>query len=209
MKPVSSIERLRSLPELFRGADLTTRFRWSSKTASQYLYRWKLRGLVDALGGHSDLYANLLVSRYPNWERALVAAMPSALLIGIEALRQTGWTTQIPQRPTVAVDASQPVYTTPRFDLAPRAPQWFERVRPGIVGSAREGLPRLSPAWALADLLNTEGWGACGLWPDDIDLADATREDQAQWQAARSSFQLQQPQDLLALAEPGRSHEGS
>lgn len=209
MKPVSSIERLRSLPELFRGADLTTRFRWSSKTASQYLYRWKLRGLVEALGGHSDLYANLLVSRHPNWERALVAAMPSALLIGIEALRQAGWTTQIPQRPTVAVDTSQPVYTTPRFDLAPRAPQWFERVRPGIKGSAREGLPRLSPAWALADLLNTAAWGACGLWPDDIDLAGATREDQAQWQAARSSFQLQQTQDLLALAEPGRSHEGS
>ena len=146
MTQVSSIERLRSLPELFRGADLTVRFHWSSKTASQYLYRWKRRGLVDALGGHSDLYANLLVSRHPNWERALVAAMPSALVIGIEAIRLAGWTTQIPQRPTVAVDASQPVFTTHRFDLVPRAPPWFGLVRPGIEGSAREGLPRLSPA---------------------------------------------------------------
>jgi hypothetical protein len=46
----SAIERLQGLPQIFRGADLTVRFAWSSKTASQYLYLWKKRGLVSSLG---------------------------------------------------------------------------------------------------------------------------------------------------------------
>ena len=65
---LSAFERLRDLPALFRGGDLTRRFGWTSKTASQYLYLWKRRGLVQSLGGHSDVYANLLTDRHPDWE---------------------------------------------------------------------------------------------------------------------------------------------
>ncbi len=100
MKQVSAIERLQSLPPLFRGADLTVRFQWTSKTASQYLYLWKRRKLVQELGGHSDVFANMLMTRQPNWEQALLLAMPSALLVGVEALRQAGWVTQVQHNPS-------------------------------------------------------------------------------------------------------------
>ena len=107
-KQISAIERLRELPPVFRGANLTIRFRWDSKTASQYLYLWKRRNLVKGLGGHSDVFANLLIAQYPDWEKALLMAMPSAVVVGVEVLRRAGWSTQIPQRPNVAVTRSIP-----------------------------------------------------------------------------------------------------
>src|SRR6185437_6552415 len=140
---VSAFERLRDLPALFRGGDLTRQFGWTSKTASQYLYLWKRRGLVQGLGGHSDVYANLLADRRPDWDRAVVIAMPSAVLIGIEALRRAGWTTQLVQRPTIAVKSGHPAFKTEHFDVVNLAPHWFDQVTPGIEGSPDEGLRTL------------------------------------------------------------------
>jgi hypothetical protein len=186
----SAIVRLQSLPPVFRGSDLTIRFQWTSKTASQYLYLWKRRGLVQPLGGHSDVYANLLISPTPDWEKALLTAMPSAVTIGIEALRQAGWTTQVPHRPTVAVNGERPVFSVQLFDVAARDPQWFEAARSGMQGDRSPGLPVLRPAWALADMLRAQDWGACGLWPDDIDWDQITPQDEADWQQACAAWDV-------------------
>lgn len=186
----SAIVRLQSLPPVFLGADLTIRFRWTSKTASQYLYLWKRRGLVQGLGGHSDVYANLLTNPTPNWEKALLTAMPSAVTIGVEALRQAGWTTQVPQRPTVSVNAKQSVFSVEAFEITPRDPRWFDAASNGIEGDRALGLPVLRPAWALADMLRTHGWGKCGLWPDDLDLDEIGDQDEVDWQAACTAFDL-------------------
>ncbi|WP_332775387.1 hypothetical protein [Polaromonas sp.] len=205
MKQISAIERLQSLPPIFRGADLTVRFQWTSKTASHYLYLWKRRRLVAEFGGHSDVFANLLVNRQPNWEKALLTAMPSAVVLGIEALRLAGWVTQLPSRPAVAVNARQSVFKTERFEITPRDPKWFDAIRAGIIGDRREGLPTLAPAWALADLLREFGWGTCGLWPDDIEGSGITPQDEDHWKAACRAFD--QPEtDLLSLVESPRSH---
>lgn len=185
----SAIARLQSLPHVFRGSDLTIRFQWTSKTASQYLYLWKRRGLVQGLGGHSDVYANLLTNPMPDWGKAVMVAMPSAVIIGIESLRQAGWTTQVPSRPTVAVNAKQSVFSVEPFEIAARPPQWFELASKGIQGDRALGLPMLRPAWALADMLRSDGWGKCGLWPDDIEW-DVVDCDEADWQAACSAFDL-------------------
>lgn len=175
----SSFKRLSQLPELFRGADLTVRFSWTSKTASQYLYLWKASGYVSALGGHSDIYANRIAlgHRSPPWEKALLMAMPSSMIAGLEALRCAGWITQIPALPTVVVDGSCPVYSTPHFSIVQKPTGWFKKTRPHIE-TAVDRLPVLWPAWALADLLATHGWGNCGVWPDDIewDLIDDRQE---------------------------------
>lgn len=203
MKQVSAIERLQSLPPLFRGADLTVRFQWTSKTASQYLYLWKRRKLVEELGGHSDVFANMLMTREPNWEQALLLAMPSALLIGVDALRQAGWTTQILQRPAIAVDARQSLFSVTRFEVVARGPKWFDAVQPGVVRESRDALPRLAPAWALADLMQGGPWGSFGLWPDDIEWHMVTPADEAQWQAACAALALP-PLPLLELVERGR-----
>lgn len=187
---ISAFERLRDLPPVFRGGDLTRRFGWSSKTASQYLYLWKRRGLVQALGGHSDVYANLLASRHPDWERALMMAMPSAVLVGIEVMRRAGWTTQVPQRPTVAVKAGHAVFKTDHFDVVTRTPRWFDQVAPGILGDSPQELRALRPAWALADQLKDGGWEQGGLSPDDIDWSQISRADERDWHAARAALGL-------------------
>lgn len=202
MSHTAAITRLQSLPAIFRGADLTLRFGWTSKTASHYLYLWKRRQLVAGLGGHSDVFANLLMTRDasggPDWETALRAAMPSAVVMGVEALRRAGWTTQVPARTGVAVDAAQPVYKTPYFDVTLRRTDWFARSRAGCV-LADAALPVLKPAWALADLLRNADWGDHGLWPDDIEWSALTPQDGEAWQAARSAFGLPQA-DLWAVS---------
>ncbi len=202
---ISAFERLRDLPALFRGGDLTRRFGWTSKTASQYLYLWKRRGLVQGLGGHSDIYANLLASRHPDWEGAVVMAMPSAVLVGIEALRRAGWTTQLLQRPTVAVKSGYPMFKTDHFDLVIRDPYWFDQVAPGIEGSTGEGLRALRPAWALADLLHHMGWEHGGLSPDDIEWAQAASAER-DWRAARKAFGLV-PVALRDMGVSSRAHQ--
>ncbi|CAG0998104.1 hypothetical protein BURK2_02809 [Burkholderiales bacterium] len=193
----SAIARLQGLPRVFRGSDLTIRFQWTSKTASQYLYLWKRRGLVQSLGGHSDVYANLLTNADPDWEAALLAAMPSAVLVGIEVLRQAGWTTQVPHRPTVAVDANQGVFTVKPFEIVTRDPGWFVTTHQGVDRNHGAGLPGLRPAWALADLLRAQGWGNAGLAADDVDWSQVTVADEADWRAARAAF----GQRVLPLAE--------
>jgi hypothetical protein len=203
MKQISAIERLQSLPPVFRGADLTVRFQWTSKTASQYLYLWKRRKLVEELGGHSDVFANMLMTRQPNWEQALLLAMPSALLIGVDALRQAGWTTQILQRPAIAVNARQAQFSIARFEVDARGPKWFEAVQPGVVRESRAALPRLAPAWALADLMRSGPWGSFGLWPDDIEWQMVTPADEVQWQQACAALALP-ALPLLSMAQSGR-----
>jgi hypothetical protein len=186
----SAIVRLKSLPPIFRGADLTVRFQWTSRRASHYLYLWKKRGLVEGLGGHSDVYANRLTTDHPNWEKALLSAMPSAVVIGVEALRRAGWTTQIPTLPTVAVSTKQKVFKVTPFDVHRRSPEWFENTKKGLQTYAEVCLPMMRPAWALADLLKEQGWGKCGLHADDIDWSEITEQDECDWQAACSSLGL-------------------
>jgi len=202
---VSAFERLRDLPALFRGGDLTRQFGWTSKTASQYLYLWKRRGLVQSLGGHSDVYANLLASRHPDWEGAVVIAMPSAVLIGIEALRRAGWTTQLLQRPTIAVKFSSPMFKTDHFEVVNRDPHWFNQVAPAIEGHPREGLRILRPAWALADLLYHGGWEESGLSPDDIEWSQPASAER-DWRAARKAFGLA-PIALSNMGVSSRAHQ--
>lgn len=189
---ISSIQRLLSLPALFSGRDLTVRFQWTSKAASQYLYLWKKRGLVKPLGGHSDVFANTLVQPQPDWDAALRLAMPSAVVVGIEALRRAGWTTQVPHLPEVVVQAGGPRYAIEHFTVKPKPAPWFEDSRPGIQDHC------LSPAWALADMLNGAGWRDTGLQPDDIDWDRVRARDQSQFAAACRVYGLK-PSELEAV----------
>lgn len=190
-KQISALERLLSLQPLFRGGDLTVRFAWTSKTASQYLYLWKKRKLIAPLGGHSDVYANLLLGRDVDWERAVLMAMPSAVLTGIEVLRRFGWTTQVQRSPSVAVRHGGPHYKLEMFCVEKRGDQWFAAVRQqGLLDAGSQELPSLRPAWALADMIATQGWGKCGLWHDDLDLYDVSSQDEKDWEQACKFFGL-------------------
>lgn len=65
-------DALQSLPCVFHVADLTVRLGWKPRFAQEQLYRWSRQGVVCSLGGQSGVYANLIVSEYPDWEMAYV-----------------------------------------------------------------------------------------------------------------------------------------
>ena len=148
----SSFDRLRALPEVFSGRELTIRFGWKSAMASNYLANWKRAGLVQALGGRSDVYLNRVRNPQVNPEVAMRRAFPGAIKIGVDVLRSAGWTTQIPATPEVAVSAKTTWYAVNGFELTARSPAWFQAVRAGVEHAA-DGLDRLAPEWALADMI--------------------------------------------------------
>lgn len=194
---IAGFQRLRQLPALFRGSDLTLRMGLKSATASQMLWRWKHAELVAPLGGRSDVYANLLVAPQPQWDVAARMAMPSCVVIGIEALRRAGWVTQIPIRPELAAREDRPVYTSiAPFAVETRPASWFEAVRPALPDSG-DAAPTLPPAWALADLLVPRGWDGAGLAPDDVDFDLASDSDREQWAQACEALGL----DSIELEE--------
>jgi hypothetical protein len=187
MTRISAIDRLRALPATITGSVLALSFNWSSKTTSQYLYLWSQKGYIAPLGGRSDIYANLLVNPNPNWEAILSSEKSSALVIGTEALRRAGWSTQIPARPEVAVLYSEKPFDSPHFSIEARGSTWFQKVSSGVLRN-QGTLPCLAPEWALADLLWAHsGWGGFGLDPDDIDLDEA---DESALTVAFTAFKL-------------------
>lgn len=195
----SAIKRLQGVPEIFTGGDLTMLFGWTSPVASTYLANWKRAGLVKSLGGRSDVHMNLVANRRANPELALIRAFPMAVKVGADALREAGWTTQIPRRPEVAVPQPGPRYKIDGFDLSGRTQKWFTSVRPGMDISSGS-LARLRPAWALADMvvraLDGRVRDAWLLAPDDLDLEEAGRDPELA--AASKAFGLKE--DALTAA---------
>lgn len=178
-----AIERLRLLPEVF---DLNTAvlvLRTTRASARVMLTRWADRGFVEHAGPRAGLYLRRFESQMERGEqlqRALRMLYPSATLMGATVLHAAGWTTQIPARLQVAVEA-RPSYTAlAGIDLHPRSVEWFRLVH-GAGGfeapnseSAR-GLRALKPAWALADLQ-----GRDGVWQpdeDDLDLPEGAQDE--------------------------------
>ena len=188
---ISATRRLSELAEVFTGRDLTVKFQWSAVTASSYLANWRKAGLIRSLGGHSDVHLNLVKNRNPNLETALRRALPEACKIGVDVLREAGWTTQIVAQPEVAILSSSPSYKLTDFQLVVRSAAWFARVAPGML-DPDGAVKRLLPAWALADMLarasDRRVRKAWLLAPDDLDL-DAAQQD-PQMQAALAAFDL-------------------
>ncbi|MEZ5646744.1 MAG: hypothetical protein R3E94_02850 [Burkholderiaceae bacterium] len=175
----SAVDRLKELPEVFTGTDLNMVFGWTSGISSTYLANWRRAGLVRSLGGRSDVHMNRVVNPKVNPETALRRAYPQSVKVGVDILREAGWTTQIPTRPEVAVPQSGPVYSVEDFDLVARSDAWFERVRPGME-NAPAAIARLRPAWALADMIaRAQDRRVRSPWlldPQDIDLEAAAAD---------------------------------
>lgn len=184
----SAIQRLAGLPEVFTGGDLTVLFGWSSGICSSYLAQWRKAGLVQSLGGRSDVHMNLVRNRQASSELALRRAYPQAVKLGVDVLREAGWTTQIPQTVELAVPTGSAMYSLDGFVLSTRTAKWYQRISPGIE-RAQQGLDRLRPAWALADMLaraqDARVRHAWILDPEDLDLA-AVRADKQMEPALRA-----------------------
>lgn len=170
------MQRLLDLPEVFTGGDLTVKFQWKSATASTYLAQWRRAGLVRSLGGRSDVHMNLVRNRVVSTEVALRRAYPRAIKVGVDVLRQAGWTTQIPTTVEVAIPQSSAPHSVDGFVLGRRSERWYAAVAPGIERVA-SGIDQLKPAWALADMLaRTRDGRVRGAWlidPEDLDIDSA------------------------------------
>ncbi|HEY3431944.1 MAG TPA: hypothetical protein VGK09_05290 [Rhodocyclaceae bacterium] len=138
-----------------------------------------------------------------NPEAQLQELMPSSIIIGIEALRREAWTTQIPYLLDVAIESKVAPFHDDQFVIKLRSSAWFDAVTPYLKGDRAFGIPWLSPAWALADMLNENGWGSCGLWPDDIEWDEIAPTDEAEWRIAANFFRLPN-HELLSIREESR-----
>ncbi len=175
----SAFQRLAGLPEVFTGGDLTVLFGWKSGICSSYLAQWRKAGLIQSLGGRSDVHMNLVRNREANSELALRRAYPQAIKLGVDVLREAGWTTQIPSIIELAVPAGSAMYSLEGYALTTRTAKWCQRIAPGIE-RVQLGLDRLRPSWALADMLarahDARVRYAWLLDPEDLDL-QAMRKD--------------------------------
>lgn len=197
---MSGVDRLRQLPAFFTGKEAGLKFTWDAKNVSQYLWLWHTKGWVESFGGRSDVYANKLLAPNPNWEAALVMAMPTATIGGLESLRRAGWITQVPARPLVLIRTIDTPFKNERYTIESRRRGWWKAVRPAIIaGERRQGARQLEPAWALADLLRADGWNSPGLHCDDIDWDAVTDRDRALWRDAAAAFDL--PDDIIESAQ--------
>jgi len=170
----TAVARLRTLPEIFTGSELTVMFGWKSVIASSYLAHWRKAGLVKSLGGRADVHMNLVRNPQVNPEQALCRAFPQAIKVGLDRLRASGWTTQIPTRPEIAITPISAHYSIEGFDFVTRTQKWFQIVKPGT-DSAANGIDCLKPAWALADMISrAQDKRVRHAWlpdPEDLDLS--------------------------------------
>jgi hypothetical protein len=175
----SALSRLAALPEVFTGSDLTVLLGWKSGICSSYLAQWRKAGLIKSLGGRSDVHMNLVRNRQVNPELALRRVFPQCVKVGVDILREEGWTTQIASSIDVAVPTASSLYDLPSFTLSKRTAKWFQRVAPGT-DKVQQGIDRLQPAWALADMLaraqDARVRNAWLLDPEDLDLESVRRD---------------------------------
>lgn len=210
----SATQRLITLPEVFTGSDLTIRFGWKSAVASTYLALWRKAGLVQSLGGRSDVHMNLVQNRRVNPEQALRRAYPRAIKVGVDVLRQAGWITQIPSRVDVAVPKAGGLHAIAGFCLRHRSDKWFERVAPGVLKTAL-GIDQLQPAWALADMLaRAQDRRVSDAWlpdPEDLDLAAVLADPGLPQAVAAMGVAMEQADNyeaLYAAWSSARLHRG-
>jgi hypothetical protein len=169
----SAIKRLATLPEVFTGGELAVLFGWKSGICSTYLASWRKAGLVQSLGGRSDVHMNLLRNSQANPQLALHRAYPQAIKLGIDVLREAGWTTQILSVIDIAVPSGSTLHHLPGFALTTRTAKWYAAVSSAVVRTA-QGPGSLPPAWALADMLaRAQDTRVRHAWlpdPEDLDL---------------------------------------
>lgn len=182
----SSREWLLGLPAVFTVAELAlvmkAQDRGDSAQASQYVWRWKAADLVQPFGGKSGVYLNLVTnprgaSDAALWERALLKAMPSAIIGGHEVLADSGLTTQVTHQRYVLISNTDSMYEVPGAEVHRRPVPWLNRlVREAAVVNDQPGVlaPRLRPGAALADLAL---YAARKPDPDDIDMNEVEPEE--------------------------------
>jgi len=155
--------RLLQLPDVFSVADMARLLDMERFDATRYLRAWRLRGLVVPLGGRSAVYMNRVrvadpVDYAAQWERALLKAMPSALVSCVELAAGHAREARAMLRRLVLVSDAHEYFEIDDAVVLKRPAAWIDRLRrSGLACVDRSGLPRLRPGAALADLSLHDG----------------------------------------------------
>lgn len=156
----SAREWLLRAPEVFSVGELALLMDVARTQATTYLQRWKLAKLVQPFGGRSGIFINLVANPRAAedagaWERALLKAMPSAMIAGYEILADSGLSTQLTHLRYVIVSNQDAMYDANGAEVHRRPLPWMKRlVREDAIVNNEPGVlaPRLRPGAALADL---------------------------------------------------------
>lgn len=201
-----ALQYLQQLPEVF---DLTTFMMLSGVKASSarvMLSRWAAQGLIAHAGAHAGLYYQRVLQRQSDDEQRACAVLtlhPRAIVAGPTILHAHGWTTQIPRALHFNVTADRRIHLH-GVEFSPRPSRWFalieqhraQALEPETGGIFHwDRLPKLTPAWALADLL-TQPRSAWHPDPDDLDVPEEARA--SVMQAAQA---LGAPEKVLAVLD--------
>lgn len=160
---------------------------WAPASASSVLTRWQRQELVVSAG--EGVWFNLVVDPDGPENRlfeAIGRMFPAVVVIGATVLHDAGWTTQVPQRQTVAVPPRRSTPNPDRVEVCPRPRVWFRKVEPFLRRNVY-AVPSLTPAAALADALTHKpGWR-----PDPDDIGLESMKDVRDFQAAFRAIKKQ------------------
>lgn len=183
---------LRALPSVFSLGDVEIMFDMPTTDAVKAISRWKEKGYAAALGPRTGVFYNRFLSPHHDDRRLAldkILRLPYAV-IGINALRHGQWVTQRGGVLEIAAPVTAGIQTHPKVNgvvFCPRPAGWFDKVN-GQVCEAEDGvygLPTLSPAYALADIL--------------LSKAGLTRKDNKVWDADPDDIlpEVDEPEDVI------------
>jgi hypothetical protein len=120
------------------------------------------RDLVLPTGPRTGVYFNLISDTsapQTHFEEAIATLFPSAVVVGASVLHGAGWITQIPSQLDVAVLRRRTFPAVNGVVLHPRTIFWYRLVHSRLDPTEGQAVPRLDPAFALADALKYgDGW---------------------------------------------------
>jgi hypothetical protein len=146
---------LLKLPEVIETRDVRIAAGWEKKTAIEAMSRWAKSKYIKQFA--SGVYFNILAhpksSQTHVFEAAQRAIRRPMILIGASALRDAGWTTQMPSGYELAIATDRNIRTWKKMAgiaTESRLMKWFTKVIPHRIEG--EGFfDRLPPGLALVD----------------------------------------------------------
>jgi hypothetical protein len=158
------------LPPVFTHTHLNALLRKEGKTHT-YLHRWSKSGWISPLGGKTGIYFKSQV-KDEYFEDALAGLFPEAVLIGPSVMANNNLTTQLARVPNIAIRWRRSYPKPDGVHIFLRPKKWHLFIRQhNFFEPSTEGLPSITPEFALADMLKyKDSW--ITLAPDDIDLEE-------------------------------------
>lgn len=188
MKRTSAVEHLARLPDVFDMGQFSLSAGVTPASAKVMLSRWASQGLIAHAGPQAGIYYKRLGEKWSADDQtacAILTLYPAAVVCGASVLHAHGWTTQIPRSIHIHVPTQSRNIQIHGVSMTKRPMSWYETLHehqttalsnndePGEHHAGPWGaLRKLSPAWALADLVARAEEGG-NEWlpdPDDIDI---------------------------------------